>query len=458
MSDEFIPRTYQEPILDAIFDYGIRRLVITLPRRAGKDLTLWNAAIQQCLDKPCMVIYALPNFNSARRCIWDAIDISGKPFLDYLPHSEVVKRNEAQMKIVFRNGSVLQLAGAESHRTSFRGTNPYAVILSEYAYYEGEGTTVLDTVSPILAANGGWLAVASTPNGKNGYYHLWKLAQEFPDWWTYLKTIIETKHISPEELEKERRRMSPELFEQEYMCSFERGIDGSIFGRALNSLRYNGHITTVAYHPNLLVHVSIDIGLSRGNATTLIWFQVIGDGQIINIIDCYSSENLGLDFYAALLQEKAQKYGYKYGVYLAPHDLAVREWGAGAVTRYEKARQLDIDFTILPQTLLADQIENTLTHFPKVWIDEVKCKALIDALENYYREWDEQKQVYKRIPVHNWASNYASAFMGLFLGLHHTQTKTSAEQYDRIRQDALYGDKYSGLPKIFRDGMRGIQE
>ena len=324
------------------------------------------------------------------------------------------------------------------------------VILSEYAYYKDP--TVIDTIMPILAANQGVLVVASTPAGKNSFYQLYKLAQSLPDWWTYFKTVEDTKHITPEALEAERKRMSPEMFLQEFYCDFSRGISGAVFGMALANLRREGHITHVNFNPGLLVHVSFDIGLSKGNSTAIIWFQILGDNHSINIIDCYSSINQGLDFYANLLQERQHKYGYKMGIYLAPHDLMVREWGAGAVTRYEKARQLDITFTVLDQALLEDQIENSLTHFSKVWIDETKCKALIDALENYHREWNEQHQVYGK-PVHNWASNYSSAFMGIFLGLHHCQTTRSAQDYDKIRNEALYGRNYGGSG-FFRDALR----
>jgi phage terminase large subunit len=447
----FKPRPYQEPIVDLILNQGCKRLIVVLPRRAGKDITLWNIAIDWCLRKPCIVYYVGANYASVRKFIWDAISTEGKRFLDYIPERLILKKNEAEQKIIFVNNSILQCVSGEAHATSIRGTNPSMVILSEFAYYEDP--TVLDTVSPILAANNGVLIIASTPQGKNSFYQLYQQAKTWPDWFTYFKTVEDTQHISAEALESEKRRMSPEMFLQEFFCDFNRGIDGTIFGKALQNAKRDGHLTHVSFNPGLLVHISIDIGLSKGNATTIIWFQIVGDGQMINIIDCYSSENLGLDFYAALLQERQQKYGYKMGIYLAPHDLAVREWGAGAVTRYEKARQLDITFTTLDQHLLADQIENTLTYFPKVWIDETKCKSLIDALENYYREWDEQRQVYKPKPVHNWASNYASAFMGIFLGLHHCQTTKSADEYDRIRQEALYG-KNHGLPRVFRDSLR----
>lgn len=393
-------------------------------------------------------MYAGVNYGSVRKTIWDAIDSDGKRFLEYIPERYIAKVNQSEMKITFVNGSILQCIGADSHHSSFRGTNPYGIILSEFAYYEDP--TVLDTVMPIVAANQGWVAIASTPQGKNTFYSIYKMAQELPDWWVYLKPVQETKHIPLEALEAERKRMSPELYAQEYECSFDRGIDGSIFGKALNSLRINGHITTVSWEPGLLVHSAWDIGLSTGNETIILFFQTVGDGTVIRIFDCYSSSQLGLDAYAAIIQSKP----YKYGIHLGPHDLSVREWGAGAVTRYEKARNLDINFTVLQQTLLADQVENALTHFPKVWIDSVKCKSLIDALENYYREWDEQRQVYKQKPVHNWASNYSSAFMGIFIGLHHCLTNKPSSDYDKIRNEALYGEGYSALPRIFRKGLK----
>lgn len=447
--NEFKLRDYQLPVFDAIFNEGVKRIILCWARRGGKDLTLWNAAIRYCMMKPCSVIYAGETYGAIRKIIWTALDNEGKRFLDYIPKDFIHKINDSEMRITFKNNSVLQLVGADSHATSMRGQNASLVILSEFAYYTDP--TVLDTVTPMLAANGGILCLASTPQGKNSFYTLWKIAQELPDWWTDLLTVEDMQHISPEALEFERKRMSPGKFLQEYYCSFDQGIDGAIFGKALRLLERDGHITSVSWEPGLLVHLSIDIGLSKGNATTMIWFQVVGDGTIIRIIDCYSSINQGLDFYAAKIQEK-KDMGWKLGVLLAPHDLKVREWGAGAVTRYEKARQLDIEFTILDQHLLVDQIENALTHFPKVWIDAVKCKALLDALENYYREWDEQRQVYKPRPVHNWAADYASAFMGIFLGLHHTQSGKSGDEYMRIRNKALYGGQ-NNLPRIFRDGM-----
>lgn len=428
--NKFQPREYQQEIITALND-GFKKVLIVLPRRSGKDLTCWNIAILQCIKKVCLVQYVLPTFGQARRSIFEAIDSSGNSFLSYIPSKLVAKINTADMKVVFTNGSILQCLGGDTHDTSIRGTNPFMVILSEYAYCQSE--EVYNTVRPILAANGGSILVNSTPRGKNFFWHMYNVAQELPDWHVLYKTTDDIRHIPEEALNQERAQMSPELFAQEYLCSFSRGVQGSIFGTALEDIKRKGQVTSVAWEPGLLTHVAMDIGVK--DATTLIFFQIVGEGTVIRIIDCYSNNNVGLDHYAHYLQNKP----YRYGKYFAPHDLMVREWGGGAVTRYEKARQLDINFTVLEQIDIGDSIENVLTHFPKFWIDAERCKSLVNAIENYYREWDEVKQIYKAKPVHNWASNYADSLRYMCQAIHKTKKGLTPEEFERKRAEMLYG-------------------
>lgn len=427
--DKFKPRPYQQEIIKALED-GYKKLVVVLPRRAGKDLTAWNVAIEQCIKKICLVQYILPTFGQARRCVFQAIDSDGNKFIDYIPKRLIEKINSSDQKIVFKNGSILQCLGGDTHDTSIRGTNPYMVVLSEFAYMQQD---VYNTVRPILAANGGTVIFLSTPFGKNHFYHLFEVAKELPDWFVLHKKTSEIKHISAEALEQERQQMSDQMFAQEYECSFSKGVDGSYYGKYLQTAKDEGRITAVAWEPGLLTHVAVDIGVK--DSTSLIFFQVVGDGTVIRIIDCYSNTGVGLDHYAHVIQSKP----YRYGKYFAPHDLMVREWGGGAITRYEKARQLDINFTVLEQITVADGIENVWTHFGKLWIDAEKCRSLINALENYRREFDEAKNIYKNKPIHDWSSNYADALRYLCQGLHKTKKGLTSEEFERKRAEALYG-------------------
>jgi len=439
--DKFSLRWYQEEIWDTVEQQKSKRILYIASRRAGKDILFWNLAIRQCIKKVCLVFYVLPTYSQGRKAVFDAIAIDGTKFLDYLPKILIESINQAEMKIRFKNGSILQIIGGDTYDTSLVGTNPYAVILSEYSLMPPD---IFSFIRPILAANGGWCAVVGTPRGKNHLWQLWKIAQELPEWKVFVHKASEVQHIPDEVLSQERAQMDEGLYLQEYECSFERGISGSFYGSYLDALKLKGQISHVPWEPGLLTYTVWDIGVN--DATTIIFFNVVGDGSIIRIIDCYSNNNLGLDHYAKILQDKP----YKYGKHFAPHDIKVREWGGGAITRYEKARQLGIDFTLVDQVGIIDGIENVWTHFNKLWIDAEKCRSLINALENYRKEWDEARQIYLPRPVKSWASHYADALRYLCMSLHKTKKGMSPEEFDRKKAQALYGNQ-GDLPRFFRD-------
>ena len=442
--DKFQLRWYQEEVFDAIENGESKRVLYIASRRCGKDVLGWNLAIRQCIRKVCLVYYVLPTYAQARKAVFDAITIDGMKFLDFLPPQLVESINQAEQKIRFKNGSILQCIGGDTYDTSLVGTNPYAIILSEYALMPPD---IFSFIRPILAANGGWCMIVGTPRGKNHFWHLWKLALELPDWKVFVHKASDIHHIPDDILEKERSEMDEGTFLQEYECSFDRGISGSYYGTYLDQLKLKGQICNVAWEPGLLVHTAWDIGVN--DATTIIWFQVVGDGTIIRVIDCYSNNNLGLDHYAKVIQEKP----YRYGKHFAPHDIKVREWGGGAITRYEKARQLGLEFTLLEQTTIIDGIENVWTHFGKMWIDQDKCRSLINALENYRKEWNPDRNMYDNKPVKSWACHFADCFRYLCQSIHKTKKGLSSEEFERKKAEALYGNSQS-LPRFFRDDPR----
>lgn len=438
--DKFSLRWYQSEVFDAIENGESKRVLYIAPRRCGKDVLGWNLAIRQCIKKTCLVFYVLPTYAQARKAIFDAIAIDGTKFLDFLPKQLVESINQSEQKIRFKNGSLLQCIGGDTYDSSLVGTNPFAVILSEYALMPSD---IFSFIRPILAANGGWCLIVSTPRGKNHLWHLWKLAQELPDWKVVLQKTSEIEHIDETVIAQERAEMEEGLYLQEYECSFDRGISGSYYGTYLDSLKLKGQICPVAWEPGLLTYTAWDIGVN--DATTIIFFQTVGDGTVIRIIDCYSNNNLGLDHYAKIIQEKP----YRYGKHFAPHDIKVREWGGGAVTRFEKARQIGIDFTLVDQVSIIDGIENVWTHFSKFWIDQDKCRSLINALENYRKEWDDAKQMYTNKPVKAWSNHYADALRYLCLAIHKTKRGLTSEEFERKKAQALYGNQ-GDLPRFFR--------
>jgi len=439
--DKFKLRDYQKPIWDALENRGYRKVICILPRRAGKDICAWNYCIRTCLKRTCMITYVLPTYRQAKSVIWDAIASDGVKFIDFIPRELIKSMNSQDMKIFFKNGSLLQCIGGESYDRSIRGTNPYGVVFSEYAYMDRNAYL---TARPILAANNGWALFIGTPYGCNHFFDLYTEGTRYSDeWFVYKLTTDDTQHIPIEELEKERRAMSEELFMQEYYTSFLRGVEGSYYSRYINVMRQEGRIGFFPWEPSLPVHTAWDLGVHDG--TYIIFFQVM-QGNTIRIIDCYSQCGTGLEHFSKILKEKP----YSYGTHLAPHDIKVRELSDGC-TRLDKASMLGINFVVLPQRSIEDGIELVWTTFNRICINEKPCESMIRAIENYHREWDPIRRIYNKKPVHDWTSHYSDALRYLCSGLPYVESgQTTAEELERRYREARYGAS-AQLPKFFRD-------
>lgn len=440
--DKFQPRSYQLPILDAIENKKYKRVLAILPRRAGKDITAFNLCIRQCLRKVCVVYYIFPTYSQGKKVIWDSITNTGDRVLDYIPDELVESKNGQEMKIRFKNGSLLQIVGSDNF-DSLMGTNPQLCVFSEYALQDPRA---YQYIRPILTANDGIALFISTPRGKNHLYELYNIAKQHPDWFCYKLTVEDTLHIPLYEIEKEKSEglMSEDLIMQEYYTSFDMGVEGAYYAKYLDKMRLNGQIGDVPWEPAFKVHTAWDLGVR--DATTIIFFQVVG--LTIRIIDCYEKTKEGLEHYVHVLENKP----YSYGKHIAPHDIRVQEFGSG-ITRIEKARQLGIKFTIAEDVSVVDGIEAVRSSFSKVWIDSQRCASLIKSLENYRQEFDVKRKVYKPYPLHDSNSHFADCMRYLCISLPKTRDGLSAQDLDKRYQEAVYGTSNTNMPSIFRDDL-----
>lgn len=421
--EEFKLRHYQVPIYNALKD-GYRRIIAVLPRRAGKDFLSWNLLIREAIKKPAIYWVVLPTATMARTIYWTGRTNDGKPWLDCIPKELIKKINDQEMKVQLINNSIIQLHGSlEPDRLV--GGNCYGVILSEYALIN---PLVYDQIiSPMLTGNGGFALFLSTPRGKqNHLWEIWNRAQNNPMWFSYIQTVEQTQHLSVAEIKRQiaEGEIEESLALQEYYCSWDRGASDSWYGTYLDKARMQGRIGPVPHEPGLLVYSVCDIGVS--DASAFILFQIAG--QTIRIINCYSNHSVGIDHYIHWLDEQQRKWGYKYHKHFAPWDIMVREFGAGAITRYEQARQLGITFTPLEQIGFIEGINNAWMNFHKIYFDETNARGLLSALENYRREWDEVKRIHNNKPIHNWASHYSDAFRYLCQALPLCNIRNSTPQ------------------------------
>jgi hypothetical protein len=220
-------------------------------------------------------------------------------------------------------------------------------------------------------------------------------------WFAQLLTVDDTKRedgrrvLTDEDIDEERQHMSEDMIQQEYYCSFTLGIDGSYYAKYIKESRQENRIGKVPWSKQQRVNTVWDIGY--GDSTAIIFYQI--RGQEVHIIDYYENHGEGLPHYASILKEKP----YIYDSHYAPHDIDSHAFSSGMSAR-EVGKDLGIKFTPLPtlKLRLEEGIEALRGIFPRICIDEGKCKQLIKCLENYRKEFDEKHNVYKDRPVHDW--------------------------------------------------------
>ena len=396
----YTPRAYQAEMENALFS-GYKRICCIWHRRAGKDMACWNLIINEALKKIGTYYYILPTGKQARRIVWDGIAENSKRFLDYIPRQLIDGNlNNTEMKVWLKNGSLIQLIGSDNY-DSLAGTNPIGVIFSEYSLQDPSGWELI--ISPILLKNGGWAIFNGTPRGKNHFYELYQMARSNPKWWISYLTVNDTKLITAEQLDEERRQgRSEELIQQEYYVSFERGVEGSYYGRLLDTARKEGRIGMPCYTDwSIGVQTAWDIGY--GDSTSIIFFQCLKDGSV-HIVDYEEATGKGISEYAKIVQDKA----YNYIRHYAPFDVEKGELGTGRSVK-EQARSLGLNFTVIPKMPLEWGIECVRGLLPALSIDSRKCERLERCLEGYSKEYNEKLRCYSNIPKHDWSSHAADA-------------------------------------------------
>jgi len=381
-------------LLEAL-DSGVKRACTTWHRRAGKDVTLWNYMIRRAFEEVGIYFYLLPEYTQARKILWDGINNDGFKFLDYI-HPDILEHSNAtEMKLTLKNGSIVQLVGTDRFDT-IRGTNPRGCVFSEYAF---QNPMAWEVVTPILRVNKGWAVFNSTPNGKNHFYDMYTMAKDNPNWFCELLTVEDTGVVSEEEIQQERLEgKEEEMIQQEYYCSFDIGALGAYYAKQVNEARDQDRICNVAWEKLREVDVILDLG--KTDDTAIGFRQQVG--QEIRFIDYYEAHGKEVAHYVRMLRAKP----YDYGTMYLPHD-ATHKRLESPKTIEQQFKEAGFRTKIVQKTTIGNGIQEVRRLFPRFWFDQEKCKQWVRALENYHREYDREKKVFKQQPMHDWSSHCA---------------------------------------------------
>lgn len=209
-----IPHNFHKPT-----DYQVEYLSSTKPfsilvwhRRARKTRTALNRQVMRIMQQPRNTYYyVMPTYRQAKAVVWDSL------VKDHIPDAIVDKKNDSELAVYYKNGSIQRFVGAEDP-DKHRGTNPIDVVFDEYS--EQSERIWTEIFQPVLRENKGTATFVYTPKGKNHSWKLLELARQQPNWFVSVKNVHDTKMFTDDELKEIRLNTPMALYQQEYECSF----------------------------------------------------------------------------------------------------------------------------------------------------------------------------------------------------------------------------------------------
>lgn len=379
-------------------------------RRFGKTVLgvnwLQQGALTNANQRP-RTAYIGPTYRQSKAVAWDYCQFYARP----IPGVEF---NQSELRVDYPNRGQLRLYGADNP-DSLRGIYLDRAHLDEYGMHPAK--TFTEVISATLVDRGGTALFTGTPNGKNQFYEIAKHAQEEmaagnPDWYFAEYKASQTGLLDEGYLRAARAIMTGDEYAQEFECSFEAAVKGAIYSKELEAARTANRIGVVPYDPSLPVDTDWDLGVGDAMA---IWFTQSAKGSTeVRVIDYYEASGEGFPHYFSMLQDRK----YTYGKHWAPHDIQVREMGSGR-SRMEVAANMGLTFNVVPR--LHDKADGEVEEgihavrmfLPRCWFDAIKCKAGLETLQHYRRDYNQRLNEFKAAPVHDWASHGADAFRGL---------------------------------------------
>lgn len=381
------------------------------------------------------------------------------------PYDNLPEQIRAAVSIVHDNATELMLSNNSSIRvgTSLRSGTLQYLHVSEYGklcakYPEKAREVRTGALNTVQAGQVAW--IESTAEGQEGHFHdICEVAQAkqrmgtkltpldfkffFFPWWKNPEYEIDPIGVSipAESLEyfkkleansgivlsdakrawyvKKAENQAGDM-KREYPSTaqeaFEASVEGSYYADQMAAVESSGRIGAFPFVKGYPVHTISDIGMDDVNSVWL--FQILP--QRVRCIGYFEQTGSGMDGMLEELESRADEHGYVYGIHYMPHDIRVREWTRGGLTRIEimlaecKRRDLG-SVQKVERAYVEDRINGTRRMLASMEFDEAGCSQGIKHLKAYRKKWNDDLGVWSDKPMHDAASHGADSIGGLAL-------------------------------------------
>lgn len=273
--------------------------VVVAGRRWGKTQTAKVAIIKASKVPNNLIWYVAPTYGMARSILWDELR-------DSIPRALVVSINETRMSIKLRNGTRIELKGADKPDT-LRGVGINFLVMDECQDIKED--TWKKVLRPTLATTRGQVVFIGTPKQFNWLYEIYMFGQRDvvtnPDgtktrtgfyfdrkgkrhvnhWISWQYPTIMSPFIPKDEIDQARQDMTEKDFKQEFEASFE-----TMSGRVYYCFDRAAHVGNFPFNPNLPIWIGQDFNIDP-MSSVIMQPQLNGDIWIVDEVILFGSNS-----------------------------------------------------------------------------------------------------------------------------------------------------------------------
>ena len=189
--------------------------VICSGRRSGKSVLARLTLLKWALTNVGTYYLVSPTYRQAKEIHW-------REFRKEVPRLWVVKSNETELSIQLKNGSILELKGAENP-DALRGVKLRGLVIDEIASIRNWDWLWQEVLRPTLTDYEAPAIFISTPKGYNHFYDLFQQGQRndvhYKSW---RFTSYDNPYIPKQEIDNAKAELTEDTFAQEYLADFRK--------------------------------------------------------------------------------------------------------------------------------------------------------------------------------------------------------------------------------------------
>lgn len=261
--------------------------VICAGRRSGKSTYAQLQVLQWALEQSGNYYIVSPTYKQSKAIHW-------RELKKIIPKSWILKTNETELSFTLKNGSTIELKGAENP-DALRGVKLHGLVIDEIASIRNWDWLWQEVLRPTLTDYSAPAIFIGTPKGFNHFYDLFQFGQgNDPNYKSWKFTSYDNPYIPSQEIDNAKKELTEDTFFQEYMADFRKYT-----GLVYKEFQREVHVIEPFDIPDSWsIYRGIDFGST--NPTACLWIAVDSDDNFFVVGEHYATGET-IDYHAGLI-------------------------------------------------------------------------------------------------------------------------------------------------------------